>query len=209
MTKARPLRSRMRRTPRVLLAILTKQKEASLPLYLECIEALDYPKASVCLSIRTNSKTDGTERILREWITRVEHLYANIEFDASDIALPVQQFAVHEWNAVRFRVLGHIRGVSLRKTCEHGCNYYFTFPEWSRSFAFAGRYASANGFTKMIHVEFEQFPDQPPAAGILQQSQRGLDRTVVPSARHARERDSGDSRVGGAKVRRARADASP
>ncbi len=125
LTEARPLHSRVRGAPRVLLAILAKQKETSLPLYLECIEALDYPKSSIVLYVRTNNNTDGTERILRAWVDRVGHLYAGVEFDASDVAAPVQQFGVHEWNATRFRVLGHIRGVSLRKTREHGCDYYF------------------------------------------------------------------------------------
>ena len=67
----RPLRARVTGAPRVLLAILAKQKEEMLPLYLECIEALDYPKSPIVLYIRTNNNTDGTERILREWVERV------------------------------------------------------------------------------------------------------------------------------------------
>ena len=121
----RPLRSRVKGAPRVLLAILAKQKEEMLPLYLECIEALDYPKSSIVLYVRTNNNTDGTERILREWIGRVGHLYADVEFDASDVSEQVQEFAAHEWNATRFRVLGHIRNISLRRTLEAGCDYYF------------------------------------------------------------------------------------
>jgi hypothetical protein len=53
-------------SPRVLVAILAKQKEEFLPLYLECIESLDYPKSSIVLHIRTNNNTDGTELLLRE-----------------------------------------------------------------------------------------------------------------------------------------------
>src|SRR5439155_3364960 len=62
----RPLRSRLNGVPRVLVAILAKQKEPALPLYLDCIEALDYPKSSIVLYIRTNNNTDRTEQILRE-----------------------------------------------------------------------------------------------------------------------------------------------
>jgi glycosyltransferase involved in cell wall biosynthesis len=50
----RPLRSRVFGTPRVMVAILAKQKERMLPLYLECIEALDYPKSSIVLYVRTH-----------------------------------------------------------------------------------------------------------------------------------------------------------
>jgi glycosyltransferase involved in cell wall biosynthesis len=121
----RPLRSRVAGTPKVMLAILAKQKERMLPLYLERIEALDYPKSSMVLYIRTNNNTDGTERILREWIERVGHLYAAVEFDAEDVAEQVQQFGAHEWNATRFRVLGRIRNISLRRALENKCDFYF------------------------------------------------------------------------------------
>ncbi|KAA3441965.1 hypothetical protein C7I87_32755 [Mesorhizobium sp. SARCC-RB16n] len=121
----RSLRSRMKGTPRVLVTILAKQKEPALPLYLECIEALDYPKGSIVLYIRTNNNTDRTEHILREWVERVRHLYAAVEFDASDVADRVEQFREHEWNETRFKVLGRIRNISLGKTLEHNCDFYF------------------------------------------------------------------------------------
>lgn len=121
----RELHSRTGEAPRVLIAILAKQKEQFLPLYLDCIEALVYPKSSIVLYIRTNNNTDRTEEILREWVERVGHQYAAVEFDASDVDTRVEQFGVHEWNPTRFRVLGHIRNVSLGKTIEHQCAWYF------------------------------------------------------------------------------------
>ena len=53
------------------------------------------------------------------------HLYAEVEFDAEDVATRVEQFGVHEWDATRFRVLGRIRNISLRRTLEHDCDFYF------------------------------------------------------------------------------------
>lgn len=111
--------------PRVLLAILAKQKEEMLPLYLECIEALDYPKSSIVLYIRTNNNTDNTLTILRDWVARVGHLYAGVEFDDRDVEQQVQTFAPHEWNQTRFRVLAHIRNESLQQTVRHDCSFYF------------------------------------------------------------------------------------
>jgi len=119
------LRSRIVGTPRVLISILAKQKEEFLPLYLECIEALDYPKSSIVLYIRTNNNTDSTEHLLRQWISRVGHLYARVEFDASDVEISVEQFGVHEWNAARFHVLGHIRNISLKRALAYECDFYF------------------------------------------------------------------------------------
>lgn len=121
----RPLRSRVNGAPRVLLAILAKQKEPMLPLFLDCIEALDYPKAAISLYVRTNNNTDGTERILREWIDRVGREYASVEFDGENVPETVEQFGAHEWNATRFRVLGRIRNISLRRTVEQQCEFYF------------------------------------------------------------------------------------
>lgn len=38
----------------------------------------------------------------------------------------MQQFGVHEWNELRFDVLGKIRQRSLERTVERGCDFYFT-----------------------------------------------------------------------------------
>jgi hypothetical protein len=121
----RALYSRLVEYPRVLLAILAKQKEGALPLYLDCIEALDYPKSSISLYIRTNNNTDGTERILRNWVDCVGHHYAAVEFDAADVPESVEKFGIHEWNHIRFQVLGRIRQQSLRRAIELGCDFYF------------------------------------------------------------------------------------
>jgi glycosyltransferase involved in cell wall biosynthesis len=119
------LRSRLAGPPKVLIAILAKQKEDTLPLYLKCIEALDYPKSSISLYVRTNNNTDGTERILTEWVERVGALYASVEYDKEDVVAHVERFGVHEWNAERFRVLGNIRQVSLYRASAKGCKFYF------------------------------------------------------------------------------------
>ena len=121
----RLLRSRVKDSPRVMVAILAKQKELALPLYLDCIEALDYPKSSIVLYIRTNNNTDKTEKILRDWVARVGPLYHSVEFDASDVADRVEQNGEHEWNATRSSVLGRIRNQSLRRARELGCDFYF------------------------------------------------------------------------------------
>ncbi|HEY5957167.1 MAG TPA: hypothetical protein VIV60_11460, partial [Polyangiaceae bacterium] len=111
--------------PTVLIAILAKQKEAVLPLYLRCIESLDYPKSRISLYVRTNNNTDRTREILWDWVARVKDQYARYLWDDRDLPEPVQDFDVHEWNSLRFRVLGWIRQESMRKTLEWGCDRYF------------------------------------------------------------------------------------
>ena len=63
--------------------------------------------------------------MLREWVDRLGHLYAGVEFDAEDVETRVEQFGVHEWNATRFHVLGHIRKVSQNRAEKHNCDFYF------------------------------------------------------------------------------------
>jgi glycosyltransferase involved in cell wall biosynthesis len=121
----RSLHSRVKGSPRVMLAILAKQKELALPLYLDCIEVLEYPKSSIALYIRTNNNTDKTEQILRDWMARVGHLYHSVEFDASNVTEKVEQFREHEWNATRFSVLGRLRNLSMSRAIELECDYYF------------------------------------------------------------------------------------
>jgi hypothetical protein len=112
--------------PKILVAILAKQKEQTLPLYLRCLEALDYPKDRIVLYIRTNNNTDQTQEILAHWIDRNQGNYDAIDFDFSDVEERVQDYEAHEWNAIRFKILGEMRQHSLGKMVEYGCDYYFT-----------------------------------------------------------------------------------
>ncbi len=114
-----------RPVPRVLIAILAKQHEAILETYLACIEALDYPKSALVISIRTNNNTDRTREILETWARRVRELYAYVEMNDADVAEPVQDFARYEWNATRFKVLGRLRAQSLQRTQAHDCEFHF------------------------------------------------------------------------------------
>ncbi len=111
--------------PKVLLAILAKQKAGQLRFFLRCIEALDYPADRIALYVRTNNNTDDTAEILEEWLARAGHRYAGVVFDRSDVAERVQDFAVHEWNHLRFSVLGRIRQESMSQALALGCEFYF------------------------------------------------------------------------------------
>jgi glycosyltransferase involved in cell wall biosynthesis len=121
----RQLRTRIDNPPSVLVAILAKQMAAALPLYLQCLESLDYPKKAITLYVRTNNNTDDTERLLRAWLAQVGHLYAGVEFDAADVTEPVHEFGVREWNTQRFAVMGRLRNACLQKTLAHRCDFLF------------------------------------------------------------------------------------
>lgn len=112
--------------PLILMAILAKQKEGALPLYLECIDALDYPKHRISLYIRTNNNTDRTRDILVDWIARTAHRYHFVHFDDTDVDASISTMNPHEWNPARYRVLNKIRDGSLAMTKQVGARFYFT-----------------------------------------------------------------------------------
>lgn len=108
---------------KIFLAILARDKEATLPLYLECIEKLDYDKKNIVLYIRTNNNSDNTVQILKDFVNKNGTLYSNVVTNYSDV--DKQLTTHHEWNSDRFTVLGKIRQDSLLMTLEYGCDYYF------------------------------------------------------------------------------------
>jgi glycosyltransferase involved in cell wall biosynthesis len=125
--------------PKIFIALLVKQKELVLPLFLRSIDNLDYPKDRIHIYIRTNNNTDNTELLLEEWMAKNANLYAGMMYDNAPVESAVQNYGIHEWNGERFRVLGKIRQESLRQCLETDSDYYFVvdidnfvFPETLR-----------------------------------------------------------------------------
>jgi hypothetical protein len=110
----------------VLLAIIAKQAERTLPHYLECIESLWYDKQDITIWIRSNNNTDDTAEILMEW-TRTHHSeYRGIVEDYNTVPELVHKYKSHEWNPERFAVLGRIRQLSMSAAEYMDADYYFT-----------------------------------------------------------------------------------
>ena len=150
----------------IFIAILAKQKEKVLPLFLRSLYELDYPKENISLYVRTNNNTDNTKEILESWLAKHRAEYRYVSYDSSDIADAVQEYKVHEWNGVRFRALAKIRQASIDACLQSDCDYYFVvdvdnflFPETLKDLIEANkpivapllRYAVAN----------DEFPDTP------------------------------------------------
>ncbi len=114
----RPLRSRLVEPQRVLVAILASRMKECLSLYLECIEALDYPKSAIFLYIRTGGGAGEAEDLLRQWVDRTGHLYAGVEFEALGAELGFDHF-----DASLALEQGINTGFSRAKA--HECDFYF------------------------------------------------------------------------------------
>ena len=113
--------------PIVTIAILAKQKEPVLPLYLQCIENLDYPKSNIFLYIRTNDNSDNTEQILSEFIYRVGYKYKSVFFNSSSCDPELKNIAVHDWSSLRrFKIISKIRQDSIDYAINNNSDFYFT-----------------------------------------------------------------------------------
>ncbi|XP_031225466.1 inactive glycosyltransferase 25 family member 3 isoform X2 [Mastomys coucha] len=64
--------------PTVVLAILARNAEHSLPHYLGALERLDYPRARLALWCATDHNMDNTTGMLREWLAAVGRDYATV-----------------------------------------------------------------------------------------------------------------------------------
>jgi len=111
--------------PNVFLALLVKQKEAVLPLFLESLNDWDYPKENIFIYIRTNNNTDNTKQLLEEWIKEYGDKYKGLIYNSEDVPEKVEKYDVHFWNGERFRVLGKIRQESMNQALLTDCEYYF------------------------------------------------------------------------------------
>lgn len=108
----------------VFLTILARNKAHTLPLFLKCIEELDYEKKLITVYINTNNNIDHTEDILEKWILKNKSLYKEIIYEKHDEILD-SNTNPHEWNAPRFHVLGEIRNKSLKLAQEKNVDFYF------------------------------------------------------------------------------------
>jgi hypothetical protein len=111
--------------PIVFVALLVKQKGLILPMWLKSMSEWDYPKERMILYIRSNNNTDQTQEVLRDWINENRQYYRLVIEDYKDVVENVEKYGVHEWNAVRFKVLGRIRNESLRIASSTKSDFYW------------------------------------------------------------------------------------
>lgn len=111
--------------PVVFVAILAKEKQATLPYYLETLNNWDYPKDRMHIYIRTNNNTDATEKILQDWVRDHGHQYMSVLMDYTDVPHDLESLGVHEWTAIRFSTLAAIRQKSVQLAQQFNADYYF------------------------------------------------------------------------------------
>ena len=108
----------------IVIAILAKNKEIFLPMYLNCIYNQTYSKKNIHLYFRTNDNTDNTIEILKNFIEKYGNEYASIYYNDEDICKNLKNYGEHEWNCERFVILGKIRQESIEYAKNLNADYF-------------------------------------------------------------------------------------
>jgi GR25 family glycosyltransferase involved in LPS biosynthesis len=116
----------MSNPPTVLWAILVKDGSKVLDLFLECLLAQDFPLKQVYLYVRTNDNNDDTSDKLKSFLGTHGDLFRGSIYDDSSVNSEVKEYAIHEWNRTRFKVIAEIRQASLNYAKEQNYDFYFT-----------------------------------------------------------------------------------
>ncbi|XP_068995636.1 procollagen galactosyltransferase 2 [Embiotoca jacksoni] len=101
--------------PTVLITILARNAQHSLPYFLGCIDRLDYPKDRIAIWAASDHSMDNSTAMLQEWLKGVQHLYHSVEWR------PVEQpssYADEEgpkhWPDSRFTHVMKLKQMALR-----------------------------------------------------------------------------------------------
>ncbi|XP_017570117.1 procollagen galactosyltransferase 2 [Pygocentrus nattereri] len=111
--------------PKVLIAILARNSEHSLPFYLGCIERLDYPKDRIAIWAATDHNTDNTTAMLQEWLSGMESLYHSVRFRTTDDdrSSYVDEMGPKHWPDSRFTHVMKLKQAALRSARAQWADY--------------------------------------------------------------------------------------
>lgn len=108
----------------IVIALLVKNKEIFLPIFLSCIYNQTYDKKNIHLYIKTNDNTDNTIELLKLFIEKYGSEYGSIYYNDDDISENLKRYAEHEWNCERFKILGKIRQDSIDYAKKLNADYF-------------------------------------------------------------------------------------
>lgn len=108
----------------VVVAILVKDKEATLPTFFQCLLNQTFPKARTRLYIRTNDNTDKSETLISKFLKEHSTEYKSVFYNNASVSPQIKEYKNHEWNSVRFKILGKIRQDSIGHAIYLNSHYF-------------------------------------------------------------------------------------
>ena len=108
----------------VVVAILVKDKEATLPTFFQCLLNQTFPKERTRLYIRTNDNTDRSETLISQFLKEHSTEYKSVFYNNASVSAQIKEYKNHEWNSVRFKILGKIRQESISHAIHLNSHYF-------------------------------------------------------------------------------------
>ncbi|XP_014059839.1 procollagen galactosyltransferase 1 [Salmo salar] len=111
--------------PRVLIALVCRNSEHSLPYFLGTIERLNYPKDRVAIWVATDHNVDNTTAILRDWLVKVQKLYHYVEWRPQEEPTEYQDAdSPKQWTNLRYAHLMKLRQAALDSARDMWADYF-------------------------------------------------------------------------------------
>ncbi|KAM9474188.1 procollagen galactosyltransferase 1-like [Salvelinus alpinus] len=111
--------------PRVLIALVCRNSEHSLPYFLGTIERLNYPKDRVAIWVATDHNVDNTTAILRDWLVKVQKLYHYVEWRPQEEPTEYQDAdSPKQWTNLRYAHVMKLRQAALDSARDMWADYF-------------------------------------------------------------------------------------
>lgn len=110
--------------PRVMLALICRNTQHSLPHFLGTIERLNYPKDRIALWVATDHNIDNTTYLLRDWLINVQKLYHYVEWRPKEEPREYHnEEGPKEWTNERYAYVMKLRQAALVSAREMWADY--------------------------------------------------------------------------------------
>ncbi|XP_072294846.1 procollagen galactosyltransferase 2 [Eucyclogobius newberryi] len=110
--------------PKVMIAIVARNAEHSLPHHLGCVERLDYPKDRIAIWAATDHNMDNTTAMLRGWLKKAQGVYHYVEWRPMEEPKSyTDEWGPKHWPPSRFNHVMKLRQAALKAARERWADY--------------------------------------------------------------------------------------
>ncbi|XP_023218835.1 procollagen galactosyltransferase 1-A-like [Centruroides sculpturatus] len=112
--------------PTVMVAILARNKEHTLPHFLGYLERLNYPKHRMSLWIRSDHNIDKTAEMLQMWVAKERNKYHKIDIEIDETTdFFSDEDGVFDWSLQHFAHVIQLRESALETARQSWADYLF------------------------------------------------------------------------------------
>ncbi|XP_062337403.1 procollagen galactosyltransferase 2 [Osmerus eperlanus] len=110
--------------PKVLITVIARNAEHSLPYFLGCIDRLDYPKDRIAIWAAADHSVDNTTAMLQEWLKEVQSQYHSVEWRPMEKpSFYDDELGPKHWPISRFTHVMKLKQAALRSARGQWADY--------------------------------------------------------------------------------------